>query len=173
MTAPPTGLDSVRGPGPSKRDVLLALINVVGLHLDSADGPASRDVVVQIIDSYHQEVRVSNDKYDVHQAGAVGPGAHAHDMTFVSNQMQLPPNIDLPVLVSELQRVRRAMQDEADAPEQYLALAEIGLAEKAAADKDGSKVMAHLAKAGKWALKVATEIGTKVAAEVITHAGGF
>lgn len=172
MDAPPPRVDGIGGSGATKRDVLLELIKVVGLHLDS-DDENSHGVIVQLFGTYKQENRMAGDDYNFNQAAAVGPAAHAHDNNFVSNQLTLPANIDLPTLAAELQRVRRAMHEQADTPEQYLEIAEIGLAEKAAEIEDGSKVMAHLSKAGKWALEVATEIGTKVAAAALTQAGGF
>lgn len=157
--------------GATRNDVLLELIKVVGLHLDCDDG--SKSTIVQIIKNYeHQEISVSGDNYEVGQAGAVGPAAHAHDNTFVQHNLTLPSDIDLPALVLQLERVRKAMHEEVDTPEQYLEIAEIGLAEKAAQANDGSKVMAHLAKAGKWALEIATKIGSDLVVALLTQAGG-
>jgi hypothetical protein len=53
------------------------------------------------------------------------------------------------------------------------AVAEVGKALKEAKAGDGSKVLGHLKAAGKWAFDMATQIGTRVAAEVIKKAMGM
>src|SRR5262245_57871120 len=60
---------------------------------------------------------VMGDKYSVSgQAGAVGPQAHAHDMTFTQTWNQLESKVDLARLADELQRLRQAMEREASEP---------------------------------------------------------
>ena len=59
------------------------------------------------------------------------------------------------------------MARDAKSSDQYRALAEISDAETAAKAGQGSKVLEHLKKAGKWTFDVARDIGTDVAAEVI------
>jgi hypothetical protein len=115
---------------------------------------------------------MSGDTYNFQQAGAVGPHAHAHDMTLQSASISLPADMNLAELAADLQALRNVMQGSAASPDEYLALAEVSLAEQAAANDDKTGVVAHLAKAGKWALDTASEIGAKVLAEVITHAIG-
>ena len=46
--------------------------------------------------------------YNVGQAGAVGPHAHAHDMSF----QQIQGGLDLSKLAEELTRLREAMREE-------------------------------------------------------------
>ena len=48
--------------------------------------------------------------YNVGQAGAVGPHAHAHDMSFIQ---QIQGGLDLPKLAEELGRLREAMRNRA------------------------------------------------------------
>jgi uncharacterized protein YjbI with pentapeptide repeats len=109
-------------------------------------------------------------KYVVGQAGAVGDHAHAHDMTF----QQIQGGIDLPKLAEELGRLRDVMKQETEGTVEHdEAIAEVGKAERAAAQSDGPTALRHLkaAKAvGKWTLGVAERIGVAVAAEAIKRA---
>jgi len=107
------------------------------------------------------------DTYNVAQAGAVGPGAHAHDMAF--NQVWTEPEAatDIPKLAMELFQLRHEMRKIAVEPEHDIAVSEIAKAEEAAKAGDGSKTVAHLKSAGKWAFDVATKIGTSLAVEAI------
>ena len=63
--------------------------------------------------------------------------------------------------------MKEAIKLEAKSSEQYHELAEVSDAETATKTGNGSKVVEHLKKAGVWTLKVAQDIGTKVAADVI------
>ena len=158
---------------PTRHDVLIQLIQTVGVCLQSDGSGEQITQLFTFMQSFNQENYVSGDTYNVTQAGAVGPNSTSHSSSFNVNQVNLPNDIDLNVLMAQLVRLRSAMQTRADSPEQYLALANVGLAEKAAAEDDKQGVVANLAKVGKWALEVATEIGTKVAAAAITHASGL
>jgi hypothetical protein len=53
------------------------------------------------------------------------------------------------------------------------AVVAVGHAAKAAKDGNGPGTLEKLATAGQWALKVATDIGMKVAVEAITKAIGI
>lgn len=103
--------------------------------------------------------------------GAVGDQAEAHDFTQVSNQTL--GSIDMTALASELSRLRAEARKEATEPEHDIAVSEIAKAEQAAKEGQGSKVMEHLKSAGKWALDVATKIGTSVALEAIKKSTGL
>jgi hypothetical protein len=107
------------------------------------------------------------DTYNTGQAGAVGPGAHAHDMTFNQIWNQMQGAIDLQKLATELSELRQQMKKEAVEVEQDIAVSDIAKAEQAAKAGDGPKMLEHLKSAGKWGLDVATKIGTSVAAELI------
>lgn len=113
------------------------------------------------------------DKYTVGQAGAVGPQSHAHDISFTQVWNQSGSDINLPALKDDLAVLRAAMKSEAKEPEEDIAVAEVASAEVAASKGDGPKALEHLAKAGRWALKVATTIGTTVAAAAIQAALGL
>lgn len=112
------------------------------------------------------------DTYEAGQVGAMGPNAHAHDMTFNQIWNQLQSSVDLSQLANELSRVRQEMKKEAVEPEQDIAVSEIAKAEQSAKSGDGSKTLEHLKSAGKWALDTATKIGTSLAVEAIKKSMG-
>jgi uncharacterized protein YjbI with pentapeptide repeats len=117
------------------------------------------------------------DKYEISgQAGAVGPNAHAHDMTF--NQLQqigsrIADSMDLAALASELETLRQALKKEASTEEHDIAIVDIGAAKRAAEAKDSGKLAESLKSAGKWALDVATKIGMSLATEAIKQSTGM
>lgn len=113
------------------------------------------------------------DTYNVGQAGAVGPNAHAHDMTFNQIGGQIEASMDLSELAQQLSRLRQTMSQEATEAEHHIAVGEIAKAEKAAKEKDASKVAESLKSAGKWALEVASKIGVSLAIDAIKQATGL
>jgi len=122
--------------------------------------------------AYRGDVQVG-DQYNVNQAGAVGPNAHAHDMNFNQNYAQIDSSINLLRLADELSRLQKAMMKEAIEAEHSIAIGEVAKAEKAAKAKDVSKVAEHLNSAGKWALDIASKIGVPVAVEVLKKSLGI
>jgi hypothetical protein len=122
----------------------------------------------------YSEMIEMGDKYDIKgQTGAVGPGAHAHDLNFNQLWNQYPSEIDLKQLAGELSNLRDSLIQKADEPEHYRAIAEVSEAEAASQANDGSKALEHLKKAGKWAFSVAENIGTTIAAEALKKAMGL
>lgn len=115
----------------------------------------------------------SGDTYNVEQAGAVGPGSVAHDNIFNQIKTQSGDEIDLPSLAQELSTLRIKMRERATEPEQDEAIGAIAAAEREVKNGNGSKVLESLAKAGKWALDTAKEIGVNVAVEAIKAALGI
>jgi hypothetical protein len=111
---------------------------------------------------------MSRDTYNIPgQAGAVGPGAHAHDNTF----QQIQGGIDLPKLAQELGRLRDAMKGEATGTrEQDKAIGAVADAEEVAGKGDGPAALRYLKGAGKWTLGVAEKIGVAVAVDAIKRA---
>jgi hypothetical protein len=116
---------------------------------------------------------IMGDTYNVEQAGAVGPGAHAHDMVFTTITTQSGDTIDLPGLAKELSVLRAKMKEKAVEPEHDVAVGAIAEAETAAKKGHAPKVLESLAKAGKWALDMATQIGTPVAIAAIKASLGI
>ena len=107
------------------------------------------------------------DNYTADQAGAMGPQAHAHDMSFHQVSVQQLGHLDMRTLAVELATLRHEMRQTAAEPEQDVAIGQIAAAEIAAQKGDTSSVMRHLKSAGKWAFDVATKIGVSVASEAI------
>jgi hypothetical protein len=116
---------------------------------------------------------VMGDEYTVGQAGAVGPGSHAENMTFVQNWNQFASEHDPTALAAELATLREHLRTAATEPEHDAAIGVLAEAEMAAKQNDGPaaleriSVLKRLGNAGKWALDAATSIGTAVAAAAI------
>jgi hypothetical protein len=117
---------------------------------------------------------IMGDQYNISgQAGAVGPGAHAHDISFTQVWNQLEGRIDLGKLAEELKRLREAMDREAAEPAQKLAAGAVAAAEQSVRQKDGPKALEYLKTAGKWAFSVAEKIGVDLAKEALKGALGL
>ncbi|WP_041468265.1 hypothetical protein [Chloroherpeton thalassium] len=113
------------------------------------------------------------DRYEAGQVGALGPNAHAHDMTFNQIWNQTKGNIDLQALSNELTILREELQKTAKNAEEFAEIGAIANAEIEAKKGDGPQVLSALAKAGKWALSVAEKIGIGVATAAIKTACGL
>ncbi|MCB9457631.1 MAG: hypothetical protein H6671_16720 [Anaerolineaceae bacterium] len=81
--------------------------------------------------------------------------------------------IDFDLLMTELAQLRKAMRERDSEAEHVIEMAEVQKAEQAAQKKDVAKVKQHLSAAGKWALDIATEIGTSLAKEMLRTALGM
>ncbi len=116
---------------------------------------------------------VMGDQYTVGQAGAVGPGSHAHDITFAQTWNQVSTTGDTAVLAEELAQLRQHLRAEASDPEHDVAIAALAEAEIEAKEGNGPAALERLSRlkrlkgAGKWALNAATVIGTTVAAAAL------
>lgn len=115
---------------------------------------------------------VMGDKYERNQ-GVMGREVIASHMNFTQAWAQASPDVDLNQLARELATLRREMKKEATTAEQDASIGQLALAESAATQGDGPGVLARLAEAGKWALDVATKIGTTVAAAAIKSSLGI
>jgi hypothetical protein len=112
---------------------------------------------------------MSRDTFNTGQAGAVGPNAHAHDMTF--QQVQNQGTLDLPRLAQELAKLHAAMKQESEGTrEQDKAIVAVADAEEAAAKGDGPTALRYLKAAGTWTFGVAEKIGVAIAAAAIKRA---
>jgi hypothetical protein len=117
---------------------------------------------------------IMGDTYNVYgPAGAVGPNAHAHDLTVTQVWNQLENKVDLTQLADELALLRKAIENRAADPSQKFAAGAVAAAEHCAREKDGPKAIEYLKSAGKWVLDVAKDIGVDVAATAIKGALGF
>jgi hypothetical protein len=118
-----------------------------------------------------REVRVG-DTYHVQGAGAVGPHASASNVT-INQSWQSLENHDTELLARELAVLRAELKVQSITAEHDLATGEVASAQLAAEKGDGPSAMAHLARVGKWALDVATSIGTTLASAAIKAAMGM
>ena len=127
------------------------------------------------VDTRNQYLEViMGDQYNVSgQAGAVGPNAHAHDMTFNQIWNQLQPSLDLAKLAEELGQLRQAMEQSATEPGHRLAAGAVAAAEESARQADGPKVVEYLKSGGKWALSLAEKIGVGLASTALKAALGI
>ncbi|MBT3164675.1 hypothetical protein HTV80_16385 [Streptomyces sp. Vc74B-19] len=105
------------------------------------------------------------------QVGAQGPNAKAEGFTQQADQRQLA--VDMPALALELERLKQELVVVASSSSDYQAVAEIQAAREAADEGDEGRVGRHLANAGRWALDVASQIGTAVAAAALSQALGM
>jgi hypothetical protein len=137
-----------------------------------APPPQSSSTPGAVVHQFIKEVHhMSSDQYHVSgQAGAVGPHSRAEGNTFVQRWAQSAADIDLPALAAELAILRAELRRESQEIEHDQAVANVGSAEAAAKQNDGPSALKHLKDAGKWALDVATKIGTTVAAKAIENA---
>jgi hypothetical protein len=111
------------------------------------------------------------DIYHVGQAGVVGPGAQAKEFTM--NQV-ISEGVNIQKLAEELARLRAELKKRStNEAEHDLAIGAVASAELAAKNGDRQSTSAHLARAGKWALDVATSIGTTLASAAIKAAMGI
>jgi hypothetical protein len=119
---------------------------------------------------------MTGDNYNVGNAGSVGPHSQAHNTTFIQGGEQLDKSVDLAQLADELSKLRQAMRSENSIEgnaDKDVAISQIAQAEKAAKDKQPSKVVEYLNSAGKWALEIASKIGVSLAVEAIKQATNF
>jgi hypothetical protein len=118
---------------------------------------------------------IMGDQFNVSgQAGAVGPNAHAHDMTFNQMGSQIEKSVDLTQLANELSQLRQEMMKAAkDDAEHIIAIGDVAKAEQAAKAKDSAKVAESLKSAGQWTLDIASKIAIPVAIEALKIAIGI
>ena len=118
--------------------------------------------------TYHMET------YNIKgQTGAVGPGAHAHDMAFNQIWNENKDEIDLSELSKELAELRSTLKEEATEPEHDMSIGAIASAESSAKEGNGPKALEDLKNAGKWALDKASKIGVPVAIAALKAALGL
>lgn len=134
----------------------------------AASGNAPSTVVNQFFREVHS---MSSDHYHNHgQAGAMGPNSRADGNTFIQQLTEASSSLDLPTLAAELATLRVVLRQQATEVEHDQSVVNVGAAESAAKNSDGPSALKHLKEAGKWALDVATKIGTTVASKAIEEA---
>lgn len=101
---------------------------------------------------------------------AVGKKSHAEKTIHGAD---LNGSTDLKSLAKELSQLRAQLKIEATTPEQDIVVGSVAQAEQSASQNDGPQTFDFLAKAGKWALEVATKIGTSMAEDAIKKSIGL
>lgn len=109
--------------------------------------------------------KVKNE-YNFQTANVVGTNAHVHDNEFALFVNTLDQT-RLDRLAQELSELRVELLKTASTPEEFSAIGAISDAELAAREHDAQRVWHHLARAGRWALETANQIGISVAVETI------
>lgn len=107
------------------------------------------------------------DIYSAGQAGAMGPGSHAHDMSFQQLWAASSSQIDLSSLASELRLRLPQLRSMATKPEHNIAIGYVEAAASSAQAGDGAKSFEYLKSAGVWVWETLTAIGTGVAIEAV------
>jgi hypothetical protein len=116
----------------------------------------------------HKEVRRMKNKFE----GPVGVVAeNARD--FVQHQHPGQSGTELKALAEELAKLRIAARQQSTEADHDAAVGAIAEAESAAKKGDEKSMIQYLAKAGSWALDVATKIGVSIAAEAIKKSLGM
>jgi uncharacterized protein YjbI with pentapeptide repeats len=101
------------------------------------------------------------DTYNVEQAGAVGPHAHAHDMSF----QQIQRGLDLPKLAEELGRWNAMKGETTGTRDEDKAIGAVADAEEAASRRDAPAALRYLKSAGTWTLGIAEKICVPLATD--------
>lgn len=105
-------------------------------------------------------------------AGAIGPSS-VGTINVQQRWTAIQNEIDLNALTSELEQLKKHLQQSALSSSDFQRLALLSEAEEHAKKRDGSKAMEVLSKVGKGALDVAKDIGTEIAAKVIAKSMGL
>jgi len=106
-------------------------------------------------------------------AGSMGSGSTGtiNNSTQVLNQIK--GTLDLEALQEELEKLRLALSQRAETPDERKAVLTVVEAETDVRDKNGPAAVSKLALVGTWVLGVAKEIGTKLAVEIIEKSSGL
>lgn len=124
---------------------------------------ATQNVILQGCTIIHKGTTNMGDTYNAGQAGAMGPGAHAHDISFQQLWNSTSGELDLSNLASELRTLSPRLSDAATAPEHQIAIGHVEAAAEAADAGDGPKALEYLKSAGKWTFDTAAKVGIGVA----------
>jgi hypothetical protein len=120
---------------------------------------------------YEGGIYVAKAEYNVSgsQVGAIGPGAHVHDITF----NQQAAGIDAVVLAEQLERLQAELAKHACERDHYVALVAVSDAAADARQGKTSDAVSKLAAVGRWVVDIASKIGVTVAVEAINRATGL
>jgi hypothetical protein len=109
------------------------------------------------------------DTYNIGQINApsaVGKNAKIEQLQW----QQTMESVDVSDLFEQLKKLRLAMKQDAVEPDHDVAISSVALAEIAAKEGKKTEALKHLKSAGKWALQVATKIGSDIAVAALKAA---
>lgn len=110
-------------------------------------------------------------KYEIPNAniGALGDNAHAENFAQTHSGGKLSDPEDLLILSGELRKLIDEASRRVKTPQERAAVDDLRLAEASTRTGDKKAVLDKLKDAGVWALSIAREIGTEVAAKALAH----
>jgi hypothetical protein len=107
------------------------------------------------------------------QVGAVGPGAHVHNVSFQQQVHSADSDINASVLATQLETLQAELAKQASERDHYAALVAVSDAAADAREGKTASAVAKLAVVGRWVADIASKIGVSVAAEAIKQATGL
>jgi hypothetical protein len=174
---------------PTELTILLRIVEVLERRMlrehQSAPDDATTGYIANVVNNFiasspnlafagSGEAVIMRDKYTTGQAGAVGPGSIAIGQQFQQIWAQEAGSVNLADLVDDLRSLRsHGRSAVTGSAEEDIAMAELAQAEVSAEQGDGAGMMGHLARAGKWSLGLAKELGLEVLANVIAKSMGM
>ena len=160
--------DSEEFVNPGQRDALVNALKVIDIR---------HQIFRKVEERINQEITVlmEGDQINIRDSqGVITAGRSATAYGIVFNQWQrAAPEMNLESLTKELETLRSQLKAEAKDAEHDAAVGAVAQAETAAKAGDGPQAFQYLAKAGKWALDVATKIGTPLAIAALQKALGM
>ena len=170
--------DFLRCRGPEVEAIIRTLRNRLRHIAQSLDDrsplPELGERKEQSVTYYLGDTIVSGSKYiNEGQAGTVGPHGTVVGNTFQQMWTRTKELIDLESLSTDLAALRKELRDNNQDLSHDIEIGAVAAAEKAASAGDGPGALNHLSSAGKWALDIATKVGTSVAAAALKTALGL
>lgn len=107
------------------------------------------------------------------QVGAVGAGAHVHDVTFQQHVQSSVTGIDAGVLADQLESLLAELARRATERDHYAALVAVSDAAADAREGRTPEAVSRLSALGRWAADIASSIGLSVAVDAIKRATGL
>lgn len=122
----------------------------------------------RVVNNYFSSEVIMGDKYTSHgPTGAMGPHSTGTVNVYQQQWEQVSEHIDLASVAIQLAELRSELRKRAQSPEEDNVVAIIGAAEIEAEKGNGTSMLEKLSGAGKWALDVAKEVGSKVLLELL------
>lgn len=145
--------NSLEDLNPGRRDALQQKIKLLEIRPQVAKKIREYITQIFITENYMKDV------YKVGQAGAVGPGAQANNISFQNAPNTNGNAVELAKLAEEIRKLREQMELLSSSADHVYEIEKVKEAEKAATDGDKSKALQILEHIGTWAFAIAEDIG--------------